>query len=317
MLEDYLKEQRVAIKIMKNSILKNKISHAYLIEGDGCKYKSQIALSFAKTLLCPNNYYNNKFCGNCTQCKNIEKNLFSELKIINPDGMWIKKEQLMELQEDFNTKSIQSDKKVYIINDVEKLNISAANSILKFLEEPADNIVAILITNNIYQVLDTIISRCQIISLKNKILDGNIVSKIKSSISYNENLFENDDVFLEKIDKIINFVNIYEKETINTLLKIKKIWLEEFNDKLLLEFGLDNLILIYKDIINYKLNKKFDIYDIYHEELEKIANCNTILKLLKKIDLISQIKDKIKFNVNSDLLMDKLIISLEKGDSNE
>lgn len=317
MLEDYLKEQHIAITIMKNSILKNKISHAYLIEGNGCNYKSQIALSFAKTLLCPNNYYNNNLCGKCTQCKNIEKNIFAELKIINPDGMWIKKEQLIELQEDFNTKSVQSDKKVYIINEVEKLNVAAANSILKFLEEPADNIIAILITNNIYQVLDTIISRCQIISLNNQKIDDSIISKIKSSISYNETLFENDDIFLEKIDKIINFVNIYEKEKINTLLKIKKIWLEEFNDKLLLEFGLDNLILIYKDIINIKLNKKFDIYGIYHEELEKIADNNKILNLLKKINIISQMKDKIKFNANSELLMDKLIISLEKGDSNE
>ena len=206
----------------------------------------------------------------------------------------------------------------FLINfGVEKLNVSAANSILKFLEEPADNIIAILITNNIYQVLETIISRCQIISLKNQKTEDNIISKIKSSISYNENLFETDEIFLEKIDKIINFIKIYEKEKINTLLKKKKIWLEEFNDKLLLEFGLDNLILIYKDIINYKLNKKFDIYDIYHKELEKIANDNATLKLLKKINIISQMKEKIKFNANSDLLMDKLIISLEKGDSYE
>ena len=65
--------------------------------------------------------------------------------------MWIKKEQLLELQEEFMTKGLLTSKKIYIITDATKLNTSSANSILKFLEEPADNIIAILLADNIHQ----------------------------------------------------------------------------------------------------------------------------------------------------------------------
>ena len=100
----------------------------------------------------------------------INDKCYPEIKIINPDGLWIKKEQLDEIQKEFSTKAVFGTKKIYIINEADKMNSSAANSILKFLEEPVPNIIAILVTNNIYQLLDTIISRCQVISLrKNKL----------------------------------------------------------------------------------------------------------------------------------------------------
>ena len=71
------------------------------------------------------------------------------------------------MQRQFSTKAIETKYKIYIIHEAEKMNSSAANSILKFLEEPEPGIIAILITDNMYQLLDTIISRCQIISLSN------------------------------------------------------------------------------------------------------------------------------------------------------
>ena len=70
---------------------------------------------------------------------------YPEIKIIEPDGMWIKKEQLMELQEEFNKTAIEGSKRIYTILECEKLNKQAANSILKFLEEPNDDIIALLV----------------------------------------------------------------------------------------------------------------------------------------------------------------------------
>src|SRR5574344_2082186 len=131
MLDEFMNEQKVAHRILTNSIIKNKCSHAYLIETNGYLKKIELAKAFAKYLLCPNNYSNNQKCVNCTQCENIDKNIFGELKIIEPDGMWIKKEQLLELQEEFKMKSVLANKKVYIITDATKLNPSSSNSILK------------------------------------------------------------------------------------------------------------------------------------------------------------------------------------------
>ena len=166
MLDKYMESQNIVYKTLTNAVNKNTYSHAYLFETNGNEDALDIAISFAKTLLCPNNYTNNNQCVNCTQCQKIDKNIFSDIKIIEPDGMWIKKEQLDELQKEFSKKSVESNKKIYIINHAELLNVQASNSILKFLEEPEENIIAILVTKNIYQLLTTIVSRCQIISLK-------------------------------------------------------------------------------------------------------------------------------------------------------
>ena len=95
--------------------------------------------------------------------------------------MWIKKEQLEELQQNFSETSVESNKRIYVIHNADRLNTASANSILKFLEEPEDNIIAILMTDNIHQLLDTIISRCQIISFakNNKALEK-IIDNVKT-----------------------------------------------------------------------------------------------------------------------------------------
>ena len=78
------------------------------------------------------------------------------------------KEQILGLQNEFSTKAIESKYKVCIILNCEQLNKYAANSLLKFLEEPEENIITILLTNNIGQVLKTIVSRCQVITFQKK-----------------------------------------------------------------------------------------------------------------------------------------------------
>ena len=150
MLDDFKNEQPVVYRILTNSIKKDRYSHAYLFELNGYSKGLDLALSFAKFLLCPNNYSNCDKCNGCMQCKNIDTNNFLELKVIDTDGQWIKKEQLEELQHEFMNKSIVGNKKVYIINHAEKLNASSSNSILKFIEEPPEGIIAILLSDNFF-----------------------------------------------------------------------------------------------------------------------------------------------------------------------
>ena len=75
MLDDYKNNQEKVYKILKNSVLKDKLSHAYLFETNGNKKAYDMALSFAKYILCPYNYSNNSKCVNCTQCIKIDKNI--------------------------------------------------------------------------------------------------------------------------------------------------------------------------------------------------------------------------------------------------
>lgn len=310
MLDEYIDTQKIVYKTLINTIKKNVLSHAYLFETNGNKDAYQIVLAFAKCLLCKDNYSNSFNCRDCKQCSKIDKNIFSDLKIINADGLWIKKEQLDELQKEFSTKSVESNRRIYIINNAEKLNLQSANSILKFLEEPEDNIIAILITNNIYQLLETIVSRCQIISLSNtKKEDLTLEEKVQALF----NIEEIDENFNQKIEAINNFIIYLEQNKLDTVLMTQKLFHEYFKERKDFLLGFDLIILYYKDVINLKLNRNIEIYDQYKNELEKISNMNTISELIKKINIVLQLKEHIKINANQSLLLDKLIIELNGG----
>ena len=299
MLDEYIEEQKIAYKVLKNAVMKDKCSHAYLFETNGYIKKEEFALAFAKYVLCPNKYSNNQKCVNCTQCDNIDKNIFSEIKIISSDkdSLWIKKEQLVELQNEFKTKSLLANKKIYIITDATKLNTSSANSILKFLEESADDIIAILLADNIHQLLDTIVSRCQIVSLVNKKTKENLLESLIS-------------VKLDNLEEIkentINYINELEKNKKEMILFNKKYFHNYIKEKNELIASFEIMILYYKEAINLKLNLDNEIID----NVNNILLNNTIEELNKKIKIITDLKKNIYVNANTNLLLDKLVIEL-------
>lgn len=304
MLDEYQNTQKIVYKTLINQIKNNKYSHAYLFEANGNPDAFSLVLSFAKSLLCPHSYTNSNNCKDCSICHRIDNNIFSDLKIIEPDGLWIKKEQLDELQKDFSVKSIESNKRVYIINNAERLNTQAANSILKFIEEPEEGIIAILVTNNIYQLLSTIVSRCQIISL----------TKQQEKKSLNIDIKEDLNTHLQIIN---NFVKYLETEKINTIIMSNKLWHEFYKERKDYINGFELLLIYYKDILNYKLNRNLELFNDYLDDLKIISNNNTFNSLIYKINKIISLKEHIKVNANQNLLLDKLIIEITRGDVNE
>lgn len=318
MLDSYKDKWPIVYKILSSSIKENKISHSYLFESNGSKEALNLAIEFSKSILCPYFYLNYNNCVNCTQCKKITENEFSELLIIEPDGLWIKKEQTDYIQHLFETKSVESKYRVYIINHAEKMNLSAANSILKFLEEPEEGIIAILITNNRYELLDTIRSRCQIITLNNR--NGNEISplvKIKNSINSISVDEMTEEELNAKITDAINFINYYEKNGLDTLLYTDKLFHSIFNTRDLVIFAFDIWILYYRDILAIINGISNIIFENSIDDIKNIIKNNSVKKIMKKIKIIMSLKKNIQYNVNINLLMDKLVIDLEKSDMYE
>ena len=326
MLDDYCKGQSAAYNILKNAIDKKTVAHAYLFYSDNLKVASEFALCFSKTLLCSKNKLNAVECGNCAICHRIDNNNFPELKIIEPEGLWIKKDQLLNLQEEFRMKPLEGDKKVYIVNSVDKLNVQAANSILKFLEEPEPNIIALMTTSDIRSILPTIISRCQLISLKG---EGDTINKNFDSISnkalvkvgqlYYKNVsdlekFLTDAKNVAKLDAIVLFIKKYETLKFDVLLETKKLWADYFAEKEDYIWAFEMLTLFYKDVLNFMYNKKPEIFEYYLEVIELVASLNKTNDIIHKLQKIILIKEKIKYNINLNLLMDKLIIEMESGE---
>ena len=297
MLDDFQKDQEKACKIIKNAVNKNKVSHAYLLETNGYIMKEEFVVSFAKYLLCPKN--NDKTnCVECTQCQNIDKNLYDDLKIVRPDAdsLWIKKEQLIELQKDFSTKSIHSGKKVYIITDATKLNTSSSNSMLKFLEEPNPNIIAILLADNIHQLLDTIVSRCQIISLNPSFSEKKLEEYLSVQV---------EDLDLIK-NMVISFLKQFELKKDQTILYTKKLFHNNIENKNDLIAAFELMILYYKDVLNEKLKGQTEIF----KEIDVNILDNSIEEINRRINILLDLKKKIYINANTNLLVDELIIEL-------
>lgn len=322
MLKDYIEQQQFACKMLINSIKQNRISHAYLFETNGYSSKLDFAKAFAKLLFCENldeNYHN---CEECSICNRINNNNFTELKIIEPDGLWIRKEQLEELQEEFSKKAIESTKKIYIISEVEKLNVSAANSILKFLEEPEDNIIAILLTDNVYQILDTIKSRCQIITLnKNEKELETSVDSVKKRIarelaSSNEELerFLTDEEFYRQIEESVSFIKYFEENKEKALTKINSLWQSIFGEKEKVSVSFEIMVLFYKDILNFKLGKSLEYFEYEKKTISNLASLNTKNKLIDKIKLLVESKKFLSYNINQGVLVDKLILKMKELD---
>lgn len=214
----------------------------------------------------------------------IDNGMYSDLKIIEPDGQWIKKEQVAMLKSDFKVKSIYGNKRIYVIKNAENLNKSSANTMLKFLEEPEENIIALLVTTNKNKVIDTLVSRCQYI-----LLDSNREQVYSSN------------------EEALKIFSILESKRQNASLEVFKIF-DEYEDRNQIRAMLNDLILLYEQALLKKLDISSDI--TYNEVFDKLINNHKIEDIKKRINGLILIVDALEYNVNLKLMMDKLVISM-------
>ena len=307
LLSKYEKDQPIASKTLVQAILNNKISHAYLFETNEYYDSKNFIISFVKDIICNNSDDNLKD----NICKQIDNNECIELKIINSSGLQIKKEEMLNLQEEFKSKPIEGKKKVYIINTAEKLNSSSANTILKFLEEPEEDIIAILVTSNRYQIIDTILSRCQLIALINtkEMISSTTFDKINNLVYNNSDLLEENQK-KEQIEHAIDFISFYEEKKEETILFSNNEFMQHFITRDAVVNAFEIMKLFYLDSLKFITNTKIEIFDDYQEQIEIVSRKNTVLSLIIKIKKIIKYIEKIKYNVNINLLIDRFIIEL-------
>ena len=239
-----IKNQPVLSKIFNKIRKTNNNVQAYMLVGEDKEKIEEYAILLSKILICPHVYEEN--CNKCNICKRINENNYGELKIIKPINRIIKKESIIELRDYFRTESIEGKNEVYIINDAETLNIAAANSILKFLEEPDSNAVAIFTTTNLDSVIKTITSRCQLIKTNNV--------RTKYGIDFVKELTNLEE---DQIYDIIDFTKSLERNYNKAFSCVKTNIVDVYNNKELLSSALKVMLLYYKDMLNYNTNTSY------------------------------------------------------------
>lgn len=166
--------QDVVVKTLKNAIINNKISHAYLFSGPrGCG-KTSIAKIFARIANCENNE-KGMSCNKCVYCtQSNEQDLdIIEMDAASNNGV----EEIREINNKVNLVPSLGKYKIYIIDEVHMLTTGAFNALLKTLEEPPKHAIFILATTDPHKVPVTILSRCQRFDFK-KISENDIIKKL-------------------------------------------------------------------------------------------------------------------------------------------
>lgn len=281
-----LEKQEILNKIIKNITQKNIYKQGYILVCDDDTNLNLYSLLLAKSLICPNEFKEN--CSFCNICRRIDDNTYTEVKIIKSVNGVIKKDDIIKLKKEFQNEPIEGKNLVYIIENAENLNISSANSILKFLEEPDANMVGIFTTKNYDRIIKTISSRCEVIKL---------------SSNNNKNI---SNLEAEDIKKIIEYVIKIESNFPLSVATLRECILDKFGNKESIKEVLNIFLLLYKDMFNYKIKGNLEIFkdDV---ELKKIAERLEIDDIIKKINVILDNIDKANYNLNITLFIINLL----------
>lgn len=152
--------QATPVAILRRSLAAGKTAHAYIFDGiEGCG-KKKTAMALVEAIFCNGS----EGCGHCPACRKIAASQHPDLHLVEPDGAFIKIDQIRDLQKELSFRPFEAQKKTCIIEAAERMNPAAANAFLKTLEEPPGNALLILLTTNIGSMLPTILSRCQRLS---------------------------------------------------------------------------------------------------------------------------------------------------------
>lgn len=321
--------QPLASKVITNSMEKGRVSHAYLLQGERGTGKEAIALLIAKGLFCLNRE-GSEPCNTCHNCKRISSGNHPDVHWIEPEGLSITKEQVNHLQKEFSYSGMESNQKVYIIKDADTMTVNASNSLLKFLEEPNKQTTALLLTENSSSIIPTIRSRCQVIDLKplnpkhfQKQLiaegmegsDATLMSALTNNINDAFQLV-GDEWFVEARTRVLQLVEmlVSNPNSGNVYLFLHSHWLTHFKDRKEHDQGLDLLLLTLRDILYYHIGNKVAM-TVFKEEdvlLEKSVMAFSEEHLSNVLNLILQAKRKIKQNVQPTLVMEQLILQIQR-----
>ncbi len=159
--EDVLGNSRTK-QILKKSLERNRTPNSLLFYGPEGVGKRDIALVLAKAMNCLK--LRDDACDLCTSCRAIENGNFPDVMVLSPEKNVLKIEQMREMKQTAYLKPMVGRKRIFVVDQAEKMNEEAANSVLKILEEPPSFTHLILITHNPYLILPTIKSRCQELS---------------------------------------------------------------------------------------------------------------------------------------------------------
>jgi DNA polymerase-3 subunit delta' len=316
------------IEHLKSAIKLDKISHAYIINGEAGSGKKMLASTFAMTLQCETG--NDEPCGKCKSC-------IQAMNGNQPDIIWVTHEKpasigvddiRVQLNNDICVKPYSSNYKIYIINEADKLTVQAQNALLKTLEEPPAYAVIILLTTNHEALLPTILSRCVILSLK--FVEDELIRKYLMEVKQVPDYKANISVAFAQgnVGKAINLASTEEfdqlrEDTFSVLRNMNDMEMYEVieyikkiaENKLSINDYLDLITLWFRDVLLFKATNDVNnlVFKDNISDIKKQANKSSYNGIERIIDALDKAKVRLNANVNFELVMELLLLTIKEN----
>lgn len=318
---------------LQNALRQNKVNHAYILNGERNAGKEFIAKVFAAALQCGNPDMSSGLwepCGKCHSCKQMEGRN-------QPDVIYVSHEKpgsigVEDIRGQINgtvaIKPYSSPKKVYIMNEGEKMTVQAQNALLKTLEEPPEYTVILILTTNVESLLPTILSRCVVLNMK-PVKDAEVKRFLMEAMQipdYKANICtafargnigkakllassEDFDRVKEEAVTLLKYINDMEISEIVTAIKKINEYKLDINDYF------DILSIWYRDVLLFKATHDVN-HLIFKEEIQyirKVADRSTYEGIEIIIKALDKSKQRLSANVNFDLTMELLLLTIKEN----
>ena len=316
------------INHLKSAMKWNKVSHAYIFNGEKGSGKKMLANAFAQMLQCEGE--GEKPCGTCRSCRQAESGNHPDIiRVIHEKPNSIGIEDIREqLAGDIQIKPYQSRYKIYIVPDSEKMTVQAQNALLKTIEEPPSYAVILFLTTNAASFLPTILSRCVVLNMKpvpdtevrkylmehveipdyqadvcTAFAQGNIGKAVKLATSENFNEIKMSALYLVK--------HIPNMDISEITAAVKAV--TEF--KVDIQDYLDLLAVWYRDVLYFKATNDVNGL-IFKEEVKYIreqTNHGSYEGMEQILQGLTKAKERLNANVNFDLTMELLFLTIKEN----
>lgn len=301
------------------------VSHGYILSGEDGMGKKMIARSFAKLLLCEDPEKGDTPCGKCHSCLQFASGN-------HPDVIYLKHEKpnvigvddIRNLNEDIIIKPYSSAYKIYIVDEAETMTVAAQNALLKTLEEPPIYAVILLLTTNGANFLQTILSRCVILNLKQipeeeveRVLREQgipekriqpILKLCRGNIGKAKKMAESDD-FAELLHEIMNLMQSIHRMTFEELMAaVSRLSEHRLNIRECLDF----IRLWYRDVLLFKVTNDINVL-VFQEsfrDIREVAQKSSFEGIENIMQAIDTATRRLEANVNFELTMELLLMAV-------
>ena len=316
------------LKYISSAVENNRVSHAYILNGERGSGKKMLANLFAMTLLCETG--DNEPCGKCHSCKQAESGNHPDIiRVTHEKPNSISVDDIRtQVNNTVDIKPYQGPYKIYIIPQADMMTPQAQNAILKTIEEPPSYAVFLLLTENAETLLPTINSRCVMLKLRN-IKDTLIKKYLMENLEIPDYkadmctafaqgnmgraiMLANSDHFNEIREEAVQLLkHISEMELNEIVAAVKNISVY----KLEITDYLDIIMIWYRDVLLYKATKEIDKV-VFKDQLQSIkeqARKSSYEGIELILESLEKAKARLKANVNFDLVMELLFLTIKEN----